>query len=270
MRFCVYQLRASDEAHPFYIGKTFKDSKRLVEHRYSSRNHGRMVCTKIKSVERRVATVLYEVLEWFELEAEAEAHHAEIKLIKHYGRRDNQTGILCNHTDGGEGTIGKIHTAETRVKMSRAKLGNKINLGRKRPDFAAKSKKPVTVFLANGSIVGTFDSSKYAAVALGVSKTQISDCIVGRCRTTKSETGVVYQFRLGEVTTSIDSVAYRQHTGLGQVSQYTKQGAFVETYRNSKDAQQKTGIAAESIRGCLHGTAKTAGGFIWKLAEQEG
>ena len=37
-----------------------------------------------------------------------EACTKEIEFIKLYGRKDNNTGILVNLTDGGEGTLGVI------------------------------------------------------------------------------------------------------------------------------------------------------------------
>lgn len=45
----------------------------------------------------------------------------EIMLIKFYGRKDNNTGILSNMTDGGDGRLGIIVSKETREKMSKAK-----------------------------------------------------------------------------------------------------------------------------------------------------
>ena len=44
-------------------------------------------------------------------------------MIKWYGRKDTNSGILINKTDGGEGVSGLIHTEETRNKMSEAKKG---------------------------------------------------------------------------------------------------------------------------------------------------
>jgi hypothetical protein len=47
----------------------------------------------------------------------SEALEKEIEFIKIYGRVNINTGILCNLTDGGEGTLGSVRTPEQRAKL---------------------------------------------------------------------------------------------------------------------------------------------------------
>jgi hypothetical protein len=69
---------------------------------------------------------------------EEEAFKHEIYMISIFGRKDNGTGILRNLTNGGEGTSGannskekngfykKSHTEETKLKISKSKVGTKF------------------------------------------------------------------------------------------------------------------------------------------------
>ena len=62
-----------------------------------------------------------------------EAVELEMILISHYGRKDNNTGILCNMTDGGEGSYGRKQTQECKDKIRKAKTGkSSITKGRVR------------------------------------------------------------------------------------------------------------------------------------------
>lgn len=54
---------------------------------------------------------------------EAASLQKEIELIQWYGRIDMKTGTLVNHTDGGEGTTGHVHTEEYKRNASSRTTG---------------------------------------------------------------------------------------------------------------------------------------------------
>lgn len=65
---------------------------------------------------------------------EAEAFRHEVYMISVFGRRDKNTGILHNFSDGGDGASGAVRSPETRAKMSEAKKG------KPRPDLAERNR----------------------------------------------------------------------------------------------------------------------------------
>lgn len=52
------------------------------------------------------------------------------------------------------------------------------------------------------------------------------------------------------------------------VSKYSKDGELIESFVSQVDAAIKTGIKHQNISLARRGMIKTAGGFIWKLANQ--
>ena len=54
-----------------------------------------------------------------------DACELETILISYYGRKDLQTGLLVNLTDGGERVLGRIMTKEHKQKISDAHIGRK-------------------------------------------------------------------------------------------------------------------------------------------------
>lgn len=56
-----------------------------------------------------------------------EAKQKEVEFIELYGRKDTNSGILCNKTDGGDGCFGLVHTDESKLKMSIPNRGKKIS-----------------------------------------------------------------------------------------------------------------------------------------------
>lgn len=216
---------------------------------------------KISSILARGIEVFEEVL--FEFETEQEANTKECELIALYGRRDNRTGMLTNHTDGGEGAVGYKHTEETKRIMSEKKLGHKINLGRIRDDMVVRFSKPITVFTIEGVVVGHYSSSKSASDALGVPYPNISDVLVGKKHSAMDKNRVKYQFKFGTIVDSIESPTYNR--GKGKVIQLTLEGEIVAVYDNAKQASEIANVSVAGIRGCISGKAKTAGNFCWQF-----
>ena len=62
---------------------------------------------------------------------EAEAFKHEKYMIFVFGRKDLGTGILCNFTEGGEGTSGRVLSEETKRKMSISQKGRSVSVERR-------------------------------------------------------------------------------------------------------------------------------------------
>ena len=53
------------------------------------------------------------------------------------------------------------------------------------------------------------------------------------------------------------------------VYQYSKQGEYIREFNSLMEASRITGADVSVISKCLKGKSKTAGGFIWKMVENE-
>lgn len=113
-KFYVYGHYTKDTNELFYVGKGtgFRAWSRYKRSRWWSRiinKHG----LEIK--------LLFEDL------TESEAHKKEMELIQQYGRRNNNTGILINLTEGGEGISGYKHTESTKCIISNKLSGRTLS-----------------------------------------------------------------------------------------------------------------------------------------------
>ena len=124
--FYVYlYLRSNDSGlakagTPYYSGKGI-GKRAWKEHRNIKENKG--VWTPKDS---RYIVIVAEGL------TEFGALALERWLIRWYGRKDNGTGILHNHTDGGDGVVGLRHTTAHKSMMSNKMSGeNNPNFGRR-------------------------------------------------------------------------------------------------------------------------------------------
>jgi len=111
---------------------------------------------------------------------EKNAFDIEKKEIKKYGRKNNKTGILCNLTDGGEGSSGRFHTEFTKKIISEKRKNrvwnfkhsdkHKQKLTVNNPG-GIKTSNPIYQFDLNGNFLTEWNScSKASLKGLNVSR----------------------------------------------------------------------------------------------------
>jgi hypothetical protein len=103
LHYYVYSYLRTDGT-PYYIGKG-------VGRRTSAKHN-----VSIPKDKSRIQIIAHKL-------SEIEAFLLEKKLISLYGRKDNNTGILRNLTDGGEGASGATRSEEHKAILRASKLG---------------------------------------------------------------------------------------------------------------------------------------------------
>lgn len=135
----VYRHIRLDKNIPFYIGiGNKKFFYRAFEFDFKKRN-------KIWSNIYKKTNIKVEII--FDNLSKEEAKIKEQEFIKLYGRLDLKTGTLCNLTDGGDGIWNCKISEQTKLKLSKQKLGEK------NPQFG-KKQSPETIQKKINSLKG--------------------------------------------------------------------------------------------------------------------
>jgi hypothetical protein len=263
MEFYIYALRAENEECPFYIGKSFIGSRRLYEHNIRANSGDKyLVYNKIRKLKKDNVKFFEERI--IVTKNESIAFEMEKYLIAHYGRRDLKTGILCNLTDGGEGCVGQKMSEESRQKMSLAKKGNKINVGKKRPDMIERFSKEISQYDKDGNWVATFSSAKKAEKETRISRKMISDCLNEKARITSFK-DTYFTWRYGS---SKEKVIIREKKSKSiAILQYLKGGTFIKEFKSATEAAKTLNLSQTSISSACRGEQKTSGGYVWKFKD---
>ena len=121
----VYRHRRLDTFQPFYIG-----IGKTISRAYRTDNRTKWWKRVVNKTEYLVEILARNI-------SYEDAQELECFLISEYGRLDNKTGILVNQTNGGEGTLGRIVSDETKKKIG---LSNTSKEFKKRKPHSEEAK----------------------------------------------------------------------------------------------------------------------------------
>lgn len=122
----VYRHIRHDTNQPFYIGVGLTNDNYFRAYQKSK--------TKRSSYWHNISKNGYDVEILFDNITNEQALEKEKEFIKLYGRSDNNTGILCNLTDGGEnppimyGENNPMKRKYSRDKLSKSMTGRKLSI----------------------------------------------------------------------------------------------------------------------------------------------
>ena len=169
MKAYVYTHTRLDTNEVFYVGIGTQDN-----YIRASRTANRSVFWKnITKKTGWKVDIVFDNLSW------EDACEKEKQLISFYGRKDIGTGILVNHTNGGDGSNGRIFSKETRKKMSMTRKGVKVTEEQKnktRLSMLGKNCKKV-INTETGEI---YKSVQEAAISIGMNRTSLINRLKGK------------------------------------------------------------------------------------------
>lgn len=208
-----------------------------------------------------------------------EACDLEIKLIKELNTMNENNGY--NLTEGGEGAK---HSERTRKKISELRKGivfseehlkNLAEALRNRNYTHSKetiekiskaNKIKVSQYAKDGTFIKTWDSISEAYEGLNIHGQHISSCCNNK---RKSAGGFVWRYANEPLTK--EHLAWcnkKQHANTRKINQYNKDGMFIKSWGSINQAAKELDITEQHISGCCRGKRKTAGGYIWKYADE--
>lgn len=170
--FYIYRHIRKDKNEPFYIGKGVgyvpnKEDRFVPYYTFYKRAHDK---NKRSAVWRNItAKTNYEVEIIFETKNKNEIDYKEKEFIKLYGKKMDNTGILCNLTDGGDG-ISEHGEAFYRSVEIRKEKGVYKSIG-------DVNSRPVYVYSLDGFFIKKIRSKKDISKIFGGDKSVVFDSI---------------------------------------------------------------------------------------------
>ena len=180
----------------------------------------------------------------------------EKELIKKYGRIDNGSGKLSNHTIGGDGTVG----LSEKTKMS---ISKKLKLAWDSGKFDSVKNK-IYQYNLDGKLIKSYISAKEAEKETGIHSQSIYD-VLNNCRL--SAGGFFWSRK-----DSIKAIPIKQSTNAIKIVGYNIYNQERYEFNSQEEADSYFGIngLSTSICKCLSGILEKANNIVWgKLGDDE-
>lgn len=197
----VYLHRRKDNNEPFYVGVggllSFDNYQR------ANANNWKGLASRSKFWKSIASKFGFTVEIVLDNCTKQEAFSEEIRLIKLYGRQDIETGILVNHTDGGDGRVGS--SEEMKKKCGEKNIGKKWTEERR---LGIKKEKPKRNNVAWNKGIPHTEKAKLNMSAAAKHKSKMS--LETKQKISKSNSGKVFSkearqkmsnYRTGKPTT---------------------------------------------------------------------
>jgi len=169
--------------------------------------------------------------------------------------------IAYNICPTAESTLGRHHSEETKIKMSKSMKGIKRTVEGKR-NISLSQSKPIIQCTIDGRYIKEWESAVYVSKVLNLSQTNISRACLHNNNYAhnylwffKSE----YEQKDFNISKFIPNIGKR-------INQYTLDGQLIKTWDTYKDIIINSNIRTTYLLGCCEGTYKSHKGFIWKYA----
>lgn len=169
------------------------------------------------------------------------------------GLLNTKTPNGYNLTDGGEGCPGLPSEVRERIRQH-----NKLLVGEKSSRYGKKNSEEHNQKIREANLGKTLSNeTKEKLKKANLGKKKSKDSIE---KTASANRGRKHSDEWNK------KVRENQPHAL-KVSQYLKDGTFVQSFASAIEAYRQTGVNNTSISNCCKGRSKSAGGFIWKFSE---
>lgn len=267
MKTYIYSLVNPIDNSIFYIGKSNNPNRRVISHVSSAfREHKNK--RKSNLIFEILNAGLYPDVKIIEEIDDSEWEEKERYYISYY--RNNGINLL-NKLPGGEhhpDWTGKVHTEETKRKISEANKGKKRIVRHpclhRKPQSAPRwnkgligwNGKKVYQYDLSGKYLNTFNSTKHAEIETGITQSSIVRCCNGAIYRAKDSI-FSYEYH----PEGIKPFKYIHEV---EVDCFSISGEFIRTFGSLIEAAKETGVSKSNISAVLRGFQKTCGGYVWK------